>query len=118
MEKFCYIKQNKLIFVPCYFSKKFDYNKLTEHIIKKVIYILKKSILLDVIVDCDKLTMNNFDLVYSKTLIKFFEKQFPDMLNKCIIINSPRVFQTIFNIIKNFIDKETRKKIIIYNQND
>lgn len=39
---------------------------------------------------------------------------FPEMLEKLIIINAPIVFKGVWNVVKYWVDKKTRKKIEIH----
>ncbi|KAJ6642069.1 SEC14-like protein 2 [Pseudolycoriella hygida] len=48
------------------------------------------------------------------SLIKMYEANYPEILKCCFIINVPKVFAFVYNIIKNFLDTYTLSKIFIF----
>uniref|UniRef100_A0A1A9WBT1 CRAL-TRIO domain-containing protein n=1 Tax=Glossina brevipalpis TaxID=37001 RepID=A0A1A9WBT1_9MUSC len=46
--------------------------------------------------------------------IKQYEKNYPEILKMCYIINAPKIFSVAFNAIKRFLDEYTMSKINIY----
>jgi len=68
------------------------------------IYINLQSLSL---VDLDK------NIAFFKTLSTLFSDRYPDKLNKCYIYNASIIFETIFKMIRGFVDKETLSKIQI-----
>ncbi|KAL9903778.1 SEC14-like protein 2 [Glossina fuscipes] len=47
-------------------------------------------------------------------LIKQYEKNYPEILKMCYIINAPKVFSVAFNVVKKFLDEYTISKINVY----
>ena len=66
-----------------------------------------------IIVDLFNLKSKNIKLNFITLYIKVFKEMYQDILEKCIIINTTPFFNSIFNIIKTFIDKVTLDKIEI-----
>jgi len=64
-----------------------------------------------VIADLFNFKNKNIRLKFIIQFVKFFKKIYPDILEKCVIINATSLFYNIFTIIKPFIDKVTLKKI-------
>ncbi|XP_031638841.1 SEC14-like protein 2 [Contarinia nasturtii] len=50
------------------------------------------------------------------SLIKSYEANYPEILKYCYIINVPKVFAIVFNIVKRFLDEYTLGKILIFKQ--
>ncbi|XP_055323322.1 SEC14-like protein 4 [Sitodiplosis mosellana] len=50
------------------------------------------------------------------SLIKSYEANYPEILKCCYIINVPKVFAIVFNIVKRFLDEYTLGKILIFKQ--
>ena len=50
---------------------------------------------------------------YVRSITGYFAEKYPDKLNKCYIYNASFVFETIFKIINNFMDKDTIKKLVL-----
>lgn len=48
---------------------------------------------------------------FSKYIAAFFSSKYPDKLQKCYLYKTPLVFDTIFKMLKGFIDKVTLSKI-------
>ena len=46
------------------------------------------------------------------TFAKLLKSMFMNKLYQCILINAPPIFKNIYFVIKGFIDKNTRKKLI------
>jgi hypothetical protein len=59
------------------------------------------------LVDLDK------NLSFFKSLATYFSDKYPDKLNICYIYNASIIFETIFKMMKNFIDPETLSKLEI-----
>ncbi|XP_055701475.1 SEC14-like protein 2 [Phlebotomus papatasi] len=47
-------------------------------------------------------------------LIKMYEANYPEILKFCYIINAPKVFAFVFNMVRKFLDEYTVNKIHIY----
>ena len=50
---------------------------------------------------------------FFKTLATYFSDKYPDKLNICYIYNASIIFETIFKMMKSFIDPETLAKLQI-----
>lgn len=50
---------------------------------------------------------------FVKTASKISQDNYPEMMGKMFIINSPLVFKTVWAVIKGWIDEKTRAKIEI-----
>ena len=50
---------------------------------------------------------------FVKTASKISQDNYPEMMGKMFIINSPMVFKTVWAVIKGWIDEKTRAKIEI-----
>eukprot|EP00004_Rigifila_ramosa_P011891 TRINITY_DN2547_c1_g2_i1.p1 TRINITY_DN2547_c1_g2~~TRINITY_DN2547_c1_g2_i1.p1 ORF type:complete len:272 (-),score=50.65 TRINITY_DN2547_c1_g2_i1:19-777(-) len=48
-----------------------------------------------------------------KQTTKIDQMHYPERMQALVIINAPKVFPTIWNMIKSFVDEETRKKIVV-----
>ena len=66
-----------------------------------------------VLLDLGKIDTKGLDLSLLKTLVNYFQDAYPDILHKIIIYNYSFKFLWILNIFKKFMDKDTRKKIVI-----
>lgn len=113
MDKFCFINNDILKIYPCYFNKKFDYNYLTKKIINIIITLTQNNKMVTIMIDCKNAKYKNFDLIYCKNIINLFQKNYPDKLKKCTIINLNSSLHKIFKIILKLLDKDTRQKVII-----
>uniref|UniRef100_A0A1L8DYS2 Putative phosphatidylinositol transfer protein sec14 n=1 Tax=Nyssomyia neivai TaxID=330878 RepID=A0A1L8DYS2_9DIPT len=47
-------------------------------------------------------------------LIKMYEANYPEILKYCYIVNAPKVFAFVYNIVRKFLDEYTINKIHIY----
>ena len=66
-----------------------------------------------VLLDLGKIDTKGLDLSLLKTLVNYFQDAYPNILHKIIIYNYSFKFLWILNIFKKFMDKDTRKKIVI-----
>jgi hypothetical protein len=48
---------------------------------------------------------------FLKNLATFFSSKYPNILNKCYVYNASILYETLFKMMKNFIDKETLAKL-------
>ena len=65
------------------------------------------------IADLYNFKQKNISIHFVIKFVKIFKESFPDILEKCIIINSNSLFRHVFMLIKPFIDIVTLKKIDI-----
>lgn len=65
-----------------------------------------------VLLDLSKINTQGMDLSLLKTIINYFQDNYPDILHKIIIYNYSFKFIWILNIFKRFMDKDTAKKIV------
>tara|TARA_B100000073_G_C23699605_1_gene559757 strand:+ start:57 stop:548 length:492 start_codon:yes stop_codon:yes gene_type:complete len=94
---------------------------LIQHMDETIAEVLKHSSVFNIYIDVGnfktKLVSKNAISVI-KQLIKLFQDKYPDTLEKCTIINTPKVFRFLFKIIYLFLDDVTRKKIILVGKNN
>jgi len=57
----------------------------------------------------------NFNLAWFKKINTIFSETFEDTLESMFIYSDSKLFLTLWKIIKNFIDKDTRDKIKLIN---
>ena len=105
------------------FRKKKDYTDLLTHMIKVNNDCLKsrsesnKNNIFKIFVDLSNVKLKNADYEFIKMLIPFLEEAYPNNLEKMYFKNTPFIFKTAYSIIRNFIHKETRSKIIFVKKN-
>ena len=106
------------------FRKRKDYTDLLTHIIKinndclKLRLKNKQKNIFRIYVDLSNIKIKNADYEFIKMLIPFLEEAYPNNLEKMYFQNTPFIFKTAYAIIRNFIDKETREKIIFVKKNE
>ena len=118
-EKFYSICLGNNIFIKAdLFRKRKDYNDLLTHIIRINNDCLKarqennQNNIFKIYVDLSNVKLKNADYEFIKMLIPFLEEAYPNNLEKMYFENTPFIFKTAYSIIRNFIHKETRRKII------
>jgi hypothetical protein len=52
---------------------------------------------------------------FFKYIATFFSTKYPDKLIKCYLYKASLIFETIFKVIKGFIDNETLNKLQLIN---
>lgn len=124
-EKFYSICLGNNIFIKAdLFRKKKDYTELLTHIIKVNNECLKSRLennqknIFKIYVDLSNVKLKNADYEFIKMLIPFLEEAYPNNLEKMYFKNTPFIFKTAYAIIRNFIHKETRQKIIFVKKNN
>lgn len=118
-EKFYSLCLGNNIFIKAdLFRKRKDYTDLLTHIIKINNDCLKarqdnnQNNIFKIYVDLSNVKLKNADYEFIKMLIPFLEEAYPNNLEKMYFENTPFIFKTAYSIIRNFIHKETRRKII------
>lgn len=118
-DKFYKLYRKNNIFIKAdLFRKKKDYTDLLTHIIKinneclKYRLDNKQKDIFKIYVDLSNVKLKNADYEFIKMLIPFLEEAYPNNLEKMYFENTPFIFKTAYSIIRNFIHKETRRKII------
>ena len=121
---FCYHK-NEHIFLDYSVIKGFDFSKseneplmdaLLHYMLTEFNDTLVKHGSFYVHLNLKTMQNKNIDKYYgfiSKSS-EMFKMKFPDKLKICFIYNPPFMFSSIYSIFSILMDKETRKKIIIY----
>ena len=124
-EKFYSICLGNNIFIKAdLFRKKKDYTELLTHIIKVNNECLKSRLennqtnIFKIHVDLSNVKLKNADYEFIKMLIPFLEEAYPNNLEKMYFKNTPFIFKTAYAIIRNFIHKGTRQKIIFVKKNN
>ena len=124
-DNFYYLFGENNIFIKAnLFRKRKDYTDLLTHIININNTCLKARIennqnnIFKIYVDLSNIKIKNADYEFIKMLIPFLEEAYPNNLEKMYFKNTPFIFKTAYAIIRNFIDKETREKIIFVKKNE
>ncbi|CAN7988383.1 unnamed protein product, partial [Ixodes pacificus] len=47
-------------------------------------------------------------------LVTMYEDNYPEMLKKAYVINAPKIYPIIYNMVKPFLSEETAKKIHVF----
>jgi hypothetical protein len=111
------INDNGLVIEPKYlkhFASQLTYDLIVNYMDQLIVQLLTKN--------CDKFNMYiNFQSLsiidlekhinFCKYLAALFSNKYPDKLNMCYLYKTSMVFETIFNLVKGFIDKVTLNKI-------
>merc|ERR1711955_7763 len=70
------------------------------------------------IVDIDQLSMRQVSdrtaMERGFEAIKIFENHYPESLRRVFVINAPRLFATVFNMLKSMLSEVTLNKIRVY----
>ena len=117
--KLYYNIENGDIFLKTkYFYKQSDYTEFIKHII----LVTNKSVILketnfqettfNIFIDLDDTKLKHFDRDFLKQLIKFLEDNYPDRVNRIYFKNASIMFKSIWVVIRPFISRDTRRKII------
>ena len=123
IQKFCKLGDHTifnsglLIFNAKEFKKMKDYTDLYTFIIincLNAISISKKNYNVNnyiIVVDLKDTNKSNIDLTFFKSVVVKLQEELPAVLNKCIFLNSSKLFKCIYDIISIFINSVTKKKI-------
>ena len=124
-KKFYYIIEDNNIYIKAeLFRKMDDYTDLLTHIIAVTNECLKlrkeqtQKSFFKILVDLQNVKLKNADYEFIKMLIPFLEEAYPDNLEKMYFHNTPFIFKTAYAVIRHFIHKETRQKIIFVKKKD
>ena len=115
---FYQLTNNNILINARLFHKLPDYTDLITHIITITNECLKLRsdnnypLFFKICIDLHNVKLKNADYDFLKMLIPFLENAYPDNLEKMYFHNTPFIFKTVYTIIRNFIHKDTRKKII------
>lgn len=116
--------ENSIIIACKYFKKSKDYTKLIEIII---IYMNKfaqqaqannQSDFVNLYLDFKLVKIANMDYDFFKMLFPFLEEKYPKIIGSIVCVNTSVLFKVGYKIIKSFLSKDTRHKIIIQKKND
>jgi hypothetical protein len=118
LNKLCIINNNNLILnykIFKFISCNETYSLINNYITASIKSILKNSNTVNVHMSMKDLTMNEINKHHSYfyNLIILFKNEFPDKLHVCYVYNTPYIFSNLFSIISCLIDKKTKEKIII-----
>lgn len=101
-----------------YFYKQSDYTEFIKHIIQVTnnSVKIKKAVFnqdtFNIYIDMKETKLKNFDQDFLKQLIKFLEDTYPDTVDRMYFRNVPIMFKSAWVLIRPFIGRDTRKKII------
>lgn len=101
------------VYAKYYKNHKHDYIDLLKEYINNTIKLSNKYNKNECIfyVDLKDLKLKDYDTNFLKILIDLLQKDYPDTLEKLIIVNVPFFIKTIYGLIKRMIDHESRDKI-------
>ena len=114
---FVYIKDNCLIVEPKYlkyFAANHTYDIIVQHMDQLMSILLSKYATINMHINLQSLSLVDLEKHshFCKYLTSFFSEKYPDKLHKWYVYNVSFMFETIFNVIKHYIDKVTLNKII------
>lgn len=115
--------ENSLIIACKYFKKSKDYTKLIEIIIiymnkfAEQANITKQSDFVNLYLDFKLVKIGNMDYDFFKMLFPFLEEKYPNIIGSIVCVNTSVLFNVGYKIIKSFLSKDTRHKIIIQKKN-
>ena len=101
-----------------YFLKMKDYTELLKYIISvnnNCLQYRRENRLdckFNIFVDLEKAGLKNADYDFMKILIPFLEEGYPNTIIKMYFLNIPFIFKTAYTLLRVFIGKETKKKIV------
>jgi|TARA_B110001469_G_C9634957_1_gene318189 hypothetical protein len=118
-EKFIYIDTNLCLSVNIKYFKKL---KNYENFLKYIFSVIDKTIELrtqhlkcstiDAYVNLKDYKVKELDYEFIKGMIRFCEEKYPDNLRIIYIKNANFMIKSIYSIIRPFVHKDTRKKLI------
>ena len=114
---FVYIKDNCLIIEPKYlkyYATYKTYDIIVNYMDELLTALLSKYDTINMHINLQSLSLVDLEKhsQFCKYLTTFFSEKYPDKLHKWYVYNVSFMFETIFNIIKQYIDKVTLNKII------
>lgn len=101
-----------------YFTKKCDYKLLSNYIFTLINFVIeektktKNENVIDVFCDIKDYNIKEIDYDFIKLMIGICQKNYKDNLRVIYIKNANIMFKTIYAVVRPFIDKVTRKKIL------
>ena len=114
---------NSIIISCKYFKKSNNYTPLIEHIMilmNNYIEISKeknKSDFVNLYLDFNQVKFTNLDYDFFKILFPYLEEHYPGIIGSIVCVNVGLLFKVGYKIIKSFLSKETRHKIVIQKKN-
>jgi hypothetical protein len=122
----CYVadKNDKMLVLDYKHFKQFatkeNYQEITCHITNNINNILSRHQQFSVFVNMKGLTISEIEKHqhFIQAISVYLKDRYPNMLEKCYIMNAPFVFSQIFNIVSMFIDKTTQSKIEVIAKKD
>ena len=114
---FVYIKDNCLIIEPKYlkyYATYKTYDIIVNYMDELLTVLLSKYDTINMHINLQSLSLVDLEKhsQFCKYLTSFFSEKYPDKLHKWYVYNVSFMFETIFNVIKHYIDKVTLNKII------
>lgn len=111
MDKFCYNIKNNIYINSSFLHPDMLDDNLKIYLVKVLKNSLDEDNQFDIFVDLNGLTMGSVNTEFMAEMIRIFSTLFPNRLGKCEIRNYPSFFKSVYNLLKNYIDKVTRDKI-------
>ena len=119
LDGFIRVNDDGLVIEPKFlkqFANQHTYDLIVNYMDKLIIQLLKTPLeTFNMYINLQSLSLVDLEknVTFFKNLATFFSDRYPDKLNKCYIYNASIIFETIFKMMKNFIDKETLAKLQI-----
>ena len=114
---------NSLIIACKEFKKSKDYTLLIEYMMMFMNRYLEQSKqsnlgdFVNIYLDFNAVKIGNMDYEFFKMLFPFLEKNYPNIIGSIVCVNTSVLFKVGYKIIKSFLSKEMRNKIIIQKKN-
>ena len=88
---------------------------LLDYIHELVENVLKNHKVIVVYAYLENYKNKNIRIFFLQKMLTIFQRDFPDILYKCFIVDAPPYFNIIYRVVSMMIDKETRSKIHFQN---
>lgn len=112
-----------IVNVANFFPKKEKkrYDKIIEYLVYIVINALKISKknnleTMNVLVNLNGCSMNNYSLKFFRHINDVLEKGFPDTLNNCSFYSNSKIFTIFWAMMSKYIDPVTKQKVSLIKQ--
>jgi hypothetical protein len=98
-----------------YFANQHTYEIIINHLDHIISQLLSTNSTYSIYVNLQSMSLTDIDkhYLFCKSAAVFFSQKYPDRLHKCYVYNASVFFESLLNIISNFVDKITLKKILL-----
>ena len=117
-DKFMYFENNEIIVNVKFFKKQKDYNVFITFIKNFIEETIENNIKrlntnqLSISIYLKGYKITELDYGFIKHIISILEKEYPDNLDIIRVFNMNIILRGVYSILKTFINKETRDKIV------